>query len=186
MKPAHWARVTHAIKVKYSLSWRDAKSVYDQLGQKEGRKPSLRMVAAQPANLRGKGKKTGKAEKPLKLPKGVYLAPPPPPPARPAIVPKRQGARNTFERILRERGLPVTAIARTGIGHELSQFWRQSDMLEKLGDQLKRGYNQIAKTGRMKPGTKVAVERILRKLVGDRSMIAWHAILKQLYGVSSR
>jgi hypothetical protein len=49
--PAHWTRVTSYIAGAYSISFGDAKFVYDRLREQLGRAPSLRAAAALPNQL---------------------------------------------------------------------------------------------------------------------------------------
>lgn len=102
--------------------------------------------------------------------------------ARPVRVPKRQSARNQFERILRERGLPVS-LARQTVGKEVVRDWRNERMQIKIADELQKGYKQIAKRGYMSKQTISRIGKWLLEMVpgADIGSIRYQ-FLRHLYG----
>jgi len=123
-----------------------------------------------------------KLSTPEKPPVKIELAPPPVS-LGPAIVPKRQGARNQFEEILKNAGLPVAAIARNETGKVIASKWRDKDGQEKLVKLLKQTFAQIKRDGAMKPQTKERLAVQLEKMLGvKRSNVIWNNIMRQLYG----
>lgn len=102
-------------------------------------------------------------------------------------VPTRQGARNKFEALLRERGLPVSAIARQGVGKDITRLWRDSKLQTKVADALARAYRDIeeSKNGKVRMKTRERLEKLFSTISKNnegRAKILWHAIMKQLYG----
>ncbi len=194
MKTAHWSKVTKSISTKYGLNWKESKKVYDKLKSQENRKPSLRMVTALPKVL-PKSVRTPKPEKPAKivktaipekqaLPAGISYAPKREKPV-PAPVPRRQGARNEFQKMLRARGLPVKAISESLTGFTGVKAWRNPKIQEKLADTLKTAFGQIRKFGVIKPKTLDKLEGIMVGIVGKDKYLDWHGkmFLKSMYGV---
>jgi len=161
-----------------------------------------------------KREKIQKQEPPPKQPKAKYttppklskaeieyyrkMAPPEKPPVKielapapivlgPAIVPKRQGARNQFEQILKDAGLPVAAIARNETGKVIASKWKDREGQEKLAKLLKQTFAQIKRDGAMKPQTKERLAVHLEKMLGvKRSNVIWNNIMRQLYGKKAK
>lgn len=193
MKPAHWSKVTKTIAGKFGISWGEAKATYKSLKSQTARTPSLRMVSALPATLpnalKGVTSKTGKTSAKSEtvadvLPSFVKLAPKAEKPF-PAPVRANQGARNKFEKALKEQGLPVAAIARNDTGKVIAAQWKNFEGREKLTKLLKQGYGQIARNGAMGKKTVDRIADLLEKQFGVlKQNPMWNNILRQLYGNS--
>jgi len=195
MKTAHWTKVTKALSAKYKMSWTDAKQAYRNLKQTAPRKPSLRLVAELPVsiprNLKGSRTKQAPAMKATRaanqkqtvfpLPPNVVLAPKLEKPT-PAPVPTRQGARNKFEKALKNAGLPVAAIARSETGKLIVDQWRNPELQQKLVKLMAQGYKQIARNGAMREQTIFRVEKVLQAMGVPVNSLMWNNTLKQLYG----
>ena len=118
---------------------------------------------------------------------GSALQPAPAPPPRPVPVevPKRQGARNKFERVLRERGLPVS-IAKHAAGKDAVGAWRNDRLQRQIGDELKRAYRDIGKAGRISEGARNRLESLVTKLLpnadGLKRRDVFMQFMRELYG----
>lgn len=134
---------------------------------------------------KGRGRRGGPelVKAPPAVPKGtpplLVKAPPGKPRPKAETVPKRQAARNDWERELLANGLPVVKIRKTPVSDFMKEQGRKEQ--KRVAELLGRGIRQIRKTGGMKPKTRDQVFDFFKKMADNLGRGYFQQILRQLY-----